>query len=239
MRARFVVLAGIAAAACDKGDDTASAELRSVQPEADADTDTDTDSDTDSDTDTDTDTDSDTDTDTDTDTDSDTDTDTDTDADLFHAEVQVTVTIVETSEVVCDTTIELVGTPYTGTCSTCEFAYEITGEITAEAGSDCVEGYFQTWSSYLPNADLPQVWMAFSDAGLVYGYYERYNILWRGNYPPGGHEVNWVPNVFDGSIFGYASYAGGVLDWTLDYDQKLPTTYAPTHIRAVGQGIVP
>ncbi len=147
--------------------------------------------------------------------------------------------MIESSDVVCDTTIELVGTPYTGTCATCEFAYEITGEITAEAGSGCPEGYPGTWSTYLADETLPQVWLAFSSAGVVYGYYDRTNILWRGNLP-GGVEVNWVPNVFDGSSWGSATYSKGVLDWTIEYDHELPTApYAGTHIHTVGRGIVP
>lgn len=234
MRVRFVLLLCIGGAACDKGDDSAVPQ-QSLASDGDADTDADADTDTDADTDSDTDTD--TDTDSDTDTDTDTDSDTDADPDAFHAEIQVTITMLDTADVVCDTTVELTGTPYTGTCAACSFAYEMTGEITAEAGSGCPEDYLQTWSTYLPTASFPQVWLAFGDIGLLYGYYEETNVLWRGNWPPGGTEVNWVPNAWDGSMFGYASYAGGVLDWTLDYDA--PVLEPDRHVHTVGRGVVP
>jgi hypothetical protein len=79
----------------------------------------DDDSASDSDADTDTDSDTDTDTDTDSDTDADTDTDTDTDPD-FEATLQLRVT--DDTKVLCDTTIELRGTPYTGSCPGCDYA---------------------------------------------------------------------------------------------------------------------
>jgi hypothetical protein len=219
MRIRRAVLL-LVLSACDKGDD--SAPPQAVDSDGDADTDTDTDGDADADT------------------DSDTDTDTDTDPTEFHAEIQVTLTVLETADVVCDTTVELTGTPYTGTCAGCAFAYETTGEITSEAGSGCGEGYLETWSTYLPDASVPQVWLAFSDVGLLYVYYEHTNILWHGTWPPDGKEVSWGPNAFDGSIFGYATYAGGVLDWTLDYYSVLPVEpFADTHVHAVGQAFVP
>ena len=234
MKVWLSVIVSFVLGACDKGGDSA-APQQALAADGDADTDTDTDADTDSDTDSDSDTDADTDSDTDSDTD--TDTDTHTDPDAFHAEIQVTITQLETEDVVCDTTIEITGTPYTGTCNGCSFAYETTGEITDEAGSGCPEGYLQTWSTYTPDATLAQVWLAFSDVGLVYGYYEETNVLWRGNWPPGWYEVNWVPNAWDGSMFGYATYAGGVLDWTLDYDAPV---YSPDrHVHTVGRGIVP
>jgi hypothetical protein len=228
-RIALLLLALPAVGACDKGTDSAGSE------ESDADTDSDTDSDTD--TDTDSDTDSDADTDTDTDTDSDTDADTDTG---FHADIHITITVVETHDVLCDTQIALTGTPYTGSCPDCAFAYQVFGEITSEKGSGCDPTYLSTYESYLSDEIDADVWLAFSTKATVYEDVVATDVLWRGTYPPYATEVYWHPNVFDGSKYGAATYDAGVLAWTIDYYAALLTyPFSYSHMVAEGTATLP
>jgi len=166
--------------------------------------------DADADSDADTDTDTDTDSDTDGDTDSDTDTDTDTDAD-FEATLQLQVT--DDTTVVCDTTIELRGTPYAGTCPGCDYAYEVTGEITAEAGSACPYDELTYFQTYLATAAFPSIWWAFgNEVSSPYGV----PVVWIGT---GIDDPHWEPNVYEGNALGsVTSYGGGTVAWVLEYD---------------------
>ena len=69
---------------------------------------------------------------------SDADTDTDTAIDTgFVGTVQLEVTDDATGDVLCDTTIALTGTAYSGLCPDCDFTFGVFGTVTAEAGTDC------------------------------------------------------------------------------------------------------
>ena len=118
--------------------------------DGDTDADTDADADTDTDTDTDGDTDADTDGDTDADTDGDTDADTDTDTDVDPTWSSFSGTLEYVKEVdgvtVCDATVSLSGTPFTGTCADCMFSFDVVGTVTRDDGSpDCDYDPLQTW----------------------------------------------------------------------------------------------
>ena len=190
----------LASAACDKGRDSSGGD------ESDADTDSDTDSDTD------TDTDSDTDSDTDTDTDSDTDSDTDTDTG-FSGTIQMEVTDIA-GTVVCDTTIALTGTPYTGDCPGCDFAYATTGVVTAEAGTGCDYAKHGPLGSFIDEGFPFDRYIAFSPD------YVGDRVLWTARSTSPG---NWIPLAYDGSSFGAPTYSGGVLEWTRGYDDGEPS----------------
>src|SRR5215203_2599049 len=102
----------------------------------------------------------------DTDTDSDTDTDTDSDTDVdtgFSAEIQLTVTDPDGTEL-CDSTIELAGTPFTGYCPAhlCDFAFEVDGVVTAESGTSCDYDDYAKLATYLPTPDYEKRFLAFS-----------------------------------------------------------------------------
>lgn len=183
----------LVAACANKDDDSAPGE-------SDADTDADTDSDTD------------TDADTDSDTDSDSDTDTDADAD-FEATLQLRVT--DDTTVLCDTTIELQGTPYTGSCPACDYAYEVTGEITAEAGTACPYEKLTYYQTYLATAAFPSIFWAFADA-TTSPY--AVPVVWIGT-TGAGADPTWEPNVYHGNALGYVTaYGGGTVEWVLAYD---------------------
>ena len=206
----LLFLAFLAATACAKGSDSAGGEESDTDTDADSDTDTDADTDTDSDTDTDTDSDTDTDTDTDSDTDSDTDTDTDADSGLVGTiEMEVTDA---TGTLVCDTTIALTGTPYAGSCPSCDLAFETSGVVTAEAGTACDYAKYAVMGSFVDKAVGFGRMLAFSASyhGLAN------NVLWSAT---SASPDAWYALAFDGSSTGYATFASGVLDWDLSYEE--------------------
>jgi hypothetical protein len=207
MRPSLVLLVAIGCTSKDDDD--------SAARETDADTDSDTD--TDADTDSDSDTDSDTDSDSDSDADSDSDSDTDSDSDPFEATLQLRVTDGTTTDVLCDTTIELRGTPYTGSCPGCDYAYEVTGEITAEAGTACPYDELTYYQTYMATAAFPSIWWAFGDAKISpYGE----PVVWVGfTYAGGAIDPTWQPNVYEGNMLGYViDYGAGRVEWVLAYD---------------------
>ncbi len=166
----------------------------------------------------------------------------------FSADIHVTITVAKTGDVVCDTMIQLTGTPYAGTCPDCEFAYEVDGEITAEKGSGCDPSYFTPFLTYIDDAKSSAggVYLAFSDVGMPYDTKTENNILWLGTYSTSTSDVEWEPNAFDGSIFGVASYAKGLLEWKLDYLGSIAVPslypyyyyYQDTYVYVTGTGHV-
>jgi hypothetical protein len=71
-----------------------------------------------------------------------------------------------------------------------------------------------------------------------------YNVLWRGYGYGAGSSVGWVNNVWDGSYFGFATYAKGVVNWTLAYPNGFslttyPFTYYPADVYATGTAHIP
>ena len=222
--APFLALLCVNAACNGKGDDS----VDGVEADADTDSDGDTDSDSDSDSDTDTDTDTDSDTDSDTDTDTDTDTDSDTDADTgFEATIDFTV-VDEYGSSICTATIDLVGTPYTGHCYDCDFAYAVTA-VASEKGKCDWESYRIT-QTYMPTSDgvyggyAPYVYMAFT-SDWKYGD----PFLWAG-YGPHCPDHCWHSEMRLDAEEATATYTKGLLDWSIhrfDYGSYTPLVYIP------------
>ena len=176
--------------ACSDKDDGAT-------PEGDADTDTDADSDTDSDTDADT----------------DTDTDTDSDTDLsgtieFRAGNH-------NNPNACETTIELAGTPYSGDCPSCDFAFAVTGKVTAEEGTSCDYDAYPPSATFLATSTIPNVYLAFSSS-TTDGYA---NVLRAGFAYDSKKGPYWRSYVYDGGTDGSATHSADLLEWTLEYTQ--------------------
>jgi len=138
--------------------------------------------------------------------------DSDTD---FEATLQLRVT--DDTTIVCDTTIELHGTPFTGSCPGCDYAYEVTGEITAEAGTACPYDDLTYYETYMATAAFPSLFWAFADAGTSpYGV----PVVWIGTtYTGGPSDPVWEPNVYEGNTLGsVTSYGAGTVAWVLAYD---------------------
>jgi hypothetical protein len=197
----------------DKDDDTAGMTDADTDTDSDTDSDGDTDTDTDTDTDSDTDTDTDTDSDTDTDTDTDSDTDTDTDSDLSGT---IALDVVDADGVVlCDTTFDLSGTEYTGDCPDCEFAYDVESVVSSEGGTDCEYDLYAAFGTFSETKFKSDTFLAFSPT------YDPFmeNALLEGIPPFGGGDPFWFPVVYDDHDYGFASYAKGILSWTLAIDR--------------------
>ncbi|HJN72758.1 MAG TPA: PPC domain-containing protein [Myxococcota bacterium] len=180
--------------------------------DADADADTDTDSDTDAD--------SDTDTDTDTDADADADADTDADTDQGYSGFTGTVNYVTTDngEIACDSVISLSGTPYTGTCSGCDFAFLIDATIDTEDGTeDC---YHHPYLTYVEDTWAKDIWLGHSDSypGYYYDYadafitgfsYDYYGYLYPGYY--------FILSSDDSYSYGTFGRTGDDVAWSFGY----------------------
>src|SRR6185436_14997425 len=103
---------------------------------------------------------------------------------------------------VCDTTIELTGTPYSGTCPSCDFAFNVTGKVTSEAGTACNLDDYSPAMTYLAGDVYENVYLAFS-ASTKDGYA---NMLRAGfSYPGKKNGPYW------------ATYGSHLLEWTVDY----------------------
>jgi len=91
--------------------------------------------------------------------------------------------------VVCDALVELAGAPYAGECPGCDYAFEVTGEVTEDEGSDDCE--LDPLLSWVETDEIVDLWIAHSpnypgyygdyvDALLV-GYTSRYaEVLYPG-----------------------------------------------------------
>jgi hypothetical protein len=116
-----------------------------------------------------------------------------------------------TGAVICDTTIALTGTPYTGYCPDCGFAFETTGVVTAEAGTSCDYTKYAVMGSFIDKALGFDRMLAFSPSSDSYT-----NVLWEAT---SADPDTWFKVAYDLSPRGTASYASGVLDWNLSYDE--------------------
>src|SRR6185436_7403642 len=117
---------------------------------------------------------------------------------------------------VCDTTIELTGTPYSGRCPSCDFAFAVTGKVTAEAGTACDLNDYAPAMTYLAGDVYENVYLAFS-ASTKDGYT---NMLRAGfTYPGKKNGPYWRTYVYDGGTDGAATYGSHLLEWTIDYMQ--------------------
>ncbi|MFH1467430.1 MAG: hypothetical protein ABIO70_23805 [Pseudomonadota bacterium] len=125
----------------------------------------------------------------------------------------------------CDATISLTGTEYAGDCADCDWAFDITSELTRDDGtSDCylfpqltyysesgfyynfVMGYWNSYSGYY--GDISQVLQ--TGYGVDYGAYGYHGYVYPGPY--------WWTVAYDGSPYGTFTQ-NGQLDfaWTFDY----------------------
>lgn len=152
---------------------------------------------------------------------------------------EIEYTYVEDGSTVCDSTIELVGTTYTGNCDDCDWAFGIEAEATREDGtSDCsydfglsfisdstvyAEPSLMYWSEYYGGLYTDVVTTSFqydlSDYG--YGVYEGpyFAQIWDYYSTSYGTTPSYsYADVSDGSItFGYAN-GGTVMDYYAYYE---------------------
>ena len=158
--------------------------------------------------------DTDTDTDSDTDSDSDADADTDTDSDTdFSATIHFRASN-QSGSGACEATVELTGTPYSGSCPSCEFAFAVTGDVTS-GGASCDYEDYSPAMTYLTTDAYENVYLAFSSSTKD-GYT---NMLRAGFTYAGGKAPYWVTYVYDDGTNGTATYGSHLLEWTVDYMQ--------------------
>jgi len=183
--------------------------------------DTDTDADTDSDTDGDADADADTDADADSDADADADADSDADADESTFEGTLSYFTDYDGAPVCDATLALLGTEYTGTCDGCDFAFAIDATVTEDDGT--AECYLHPLLSYIDDAYFANMMMAHMDS--MAGYYGSYsNVFATGfSYDLSAYGYGYYPGPYfwvlaaDGLGYGTFSRDGDDISWTWDY----------------------
>ncbi len=119
----------------------------------------------------------------------------------------------------CDTTVALIGTPYTATCLDCDWAYQVVGEVTDEKGTGCNYDRFAQYGTFLPTEDMPDRWIGFSYA-VDLGTYFSYNWLWAG-YDIAGKTTKpiWGSRLYgETSYFGTAVAKAGALEWHMEYE---------------------
>lgn len=230
-------------ASCDpkEKDDTG---VEEADGDTDSDSDADSDADSDSDTDSDTDADSDTDTDSDSDSDGDADRE-DLDPNLRQAmdDVAVAITAFNGVEVtgemifsddgstaegaieyqstlddspVCDATISLTGTAYTGYCFGCDWAFQVQGEIIRDDGTDACS--LNPWLSLVPERETGTYYLGWFET-YYYGYFED---LFITTYTETPYEepYTWYLFSYDGFEHGSADYYDGTVTWNLSYGEE-------------------
>lgn len=141
------------------------------------------------------DTDTDTDADTDADADSDTDADTETSFGSMSGQILYDVELDGVSQ--CHAVIDLVGTPYTGECPNCRFAFEVESTISENVGA-CLLNPRRTWTE---DVFTRQPRLAFSDTWTQVAQYGPpvYQVL---------HDVLWLGVSLDFSAYGGTVYPG-------------------------------
>jgi hypothetical protein len=113
----------------------------------------------------------------------------------------------------CDTTVAIVGTPYTGDCEAgCDFTFALTTKITSELGTKCDYDRFSPDYTYLPTASDPYTYLGF--ASTTSG--GASNVLFLGTSSSTGGTVDWQL-MAGGRDRGYADYSAPLLAWAVDY----------------------
>jgi hypothetical protein len=196
----------------------------------------------------DTDTDADADTDADTDADADADADADTDLTLL-GEVEYIYT--EDGSIVCDATIDLVGTQYTGSCSGCDFAFEIDASVSVDNGSPDCE--LHPYLSYIEDGIYRNLLMAYMPS--YSGYYGSYSDVFatgfsvdysaygmgyypgpywfilshasstEGNFRRSGDDLEWSFQYTGSDSYGEAVYQDDCGSY-LDYDDRVDNVHS-------------
>src|SRR4029434_8002213 len=112
-------------------------------------------------------------------------------------------------DVMCQTTIALDGTPYSGTCTSCDFEFALTPTITAEKG---IAGNDDDWTpryNCLPSDSIPYTYLGFAtktSGGLDNALFSGY-----ARYAGGTVSFGGSPVVYDTSSYGSATYKSGIL----------------------------
>ena len=156
----------------------------------------------------------------DADADADTDTDADADADYGYASFSGTVNYKTTDngDTVCDTVVSLSGSPYSGTCEGCDFAFLIDATIDSEGGTeDC---YNHPYFTYVEDTWAKDLWMAHSDSypgyygdyadAFIMGFsYDYYGYLYPGYY--------FIVSSDDDYSYGTFARTDDDIEWSFDY----------------------
>lgn len=129
----------------------------------------------------------------------------------------------------CDRTVALLGTPYTGDCPSCEFAFDIDTTVTDDAGVDC-----DFWPLFMFEAVSPysDTWMAYSNcyygAGAqMLGFEVTYAYSGSSTYGPFGPYWYAFPYML-GSATTFVR-TGDEIAWTVSLD-----TYSYTYGSTTG-----
>lgn len=114
---------------------------------------------------------------------------------------------------VCDATITLAGTPYTGTCDGCDFAFNVEGTVTADNSTgDCT---LNPMLSFVPDATHYDLIMAHAETFA--GYYGDLTNAFIAGYSyspdyPGPYFYQYTS--YDGSYYGTFTQEGTQFNWT-------------------------
>jgi hypothetical protein len=126
--------------------------------------------------------------------------------------------------VLCETTIAIDGTPYTGACSSCDFVFALDTTITSETGIGCSYDEWSPKYTFLADTTTPYVYLGFdgkTPSGLLDAIlvgYARY-----AGATPSFNRI--TPDSFYGA---YADYTKGLLEWTWDFTRYIPPTAPST-----------
>jgi hypothetical protein len=185
------------------------------------------------------------DTDTDTDADSDTDADADADADTdvewpssFAGAVEYV--FVENGVNVCDATIDLAGTKYTGTCADCDFAFDIDPTVSRDDGQEGC--YLHPYFSYMEQSVYAGLMMAHMDSYM--GYYGTYNDVFATGFAIDYSAYGWgyYPGpyffmlAYDGNTLGSFTRTGDDIEWSWYY-AGYDTTYTYDYLADCGSSV--
>ena len=162
------------------------------------------------------------------DTDTDTDPGTDTDADSPFSG-SLTVTSTRNGEPLCDADVTLTGTPYTGDCEGCDFAFVMEGSVARDEGSEACD--LDPRLTFVPSGGFYDLLLAHADA-YTYTYegydgdytYDYTDVLSAGySYRFGDYDYPgpyWVRISYDGSDRGTFSRTGDDIAWAFGYSRS-------------------
>jgi hypothetical protein len=86
--------------------------------------------------------------------------------------------------VLCDTTIDLIGAPFTGHCSDCDWAFDVEATVVSEKGSSCAYELYQPEHTFLtdPYSGLVDTYFGFADYYNYSSRYPLYDVAFFGGY---------------------------------------------------------
>ena len=145
-----------------------------------------------------------------------------------------------TATTLCDSTVDLAGTAYSGDCEDCDFAFEVDASESDDGGiTDCTPSTLHTWTeTAIYKNPLMMFWSTKSEEDAYYNVVEFANLLRTGvsvDYSDYGYEY------YPGPYFGTVAYDGaetgsarltddagiGTLEWdfTDSYDETARTYF--------------